>query len=77
MLAMKNSQCLVVSLWAVAIAQNFGDRKLWWISAHSIFGGENIGGLVIFSVLEIDQVYVLLEYFSKTPYLFRFVFNIV
>ena len=54
------------------IAQNFGGRKLWRISAHSIFGGENIGRLVIFSALEIDQVYVLLEYFSKTPYLFRY-----
>ena len=59
------------------IAQNFGGRKLWQISAQSIFGGENIGGLVIFSALEIDQVYVLLECYSKTPYLFRYIFNIV
>ena len=52
------------------VAQNFGGRKFWRISAQSI-GGENIGGLVIFSALEIDQVYVLLECFSKIPYLFR------
>ena len=59
------------------IAQNFGGGKLWRISAQSIFGGENIGGLVILSALEIDPVYVLLECFSKTPCLFRFTFNVV
>ena len=53
------------------IAQNFGGGKLWRISAQSIFGGENIGGLVILSALEIDPVYVLLECFSKTLCLFR------
>ena len=35
------------------------------------FGRENIGGLVIFSALEIDQVCVLLECFSKIPYLLQ------
>ena len=46
-----------------------------YISAHTLyrkaqnFGRENIGGLVIFSGLEIDQAYVLFECFSKTPYL--------
>ena len=59
------------------IAQNFGSGKLWRISAQGIFGRENIGGSVILSALEIDLVYVLLEYFSKTPYLFQFTFNVV
>ena len=59
------------------IAQNFGGGKLWRISAQSIYGRENIGGLVILSALEIDPVYVLLGCFSKTPCLFRFTFNVV
>ena len=38
--------------------------KLWRISAHSIFGRENIGGLVIFSALEIDSSVCIIRVFQ-------------
>lgn len=55
-------------LHTYCISQNFGGRKTLTDHCQNCLVEKTLSGLK----LEIDQVYVLIECFSKTPYLFPF-----